>query len=75
MKEHSDTLGEQTIHHLLLYKAHCLLCYCNPPIVATKQVAIGQYYAQLELDKQIELYIDNMEKEIEYLHTLVEIDL
>ena len=74
-KEHSNTLGEQAIHHLFPYKAHRLSCYRNPPIVATEQVAIGQYYAQLELDEQNEFHIDNMEKEIECLHTLVEIEL
>ncbi|MCJ1348461.1 hypothetical protein MMC31_006693, partial [Peltigera leucophlebia] len=64
-KEHSNTLGEQAIHHLFPYNAHCLSCYYNPPIVATEQVAIRQYYAQLELDKQTEFHVDNMEKEIE----------
>ncbi|MCJ1348647.1 hypothetical protein MMC31_006879 [Peltigera leucophlebia] len=43
--------------------------------LATEQVAIGQYYAQLELDEQTEFHVDNMEKEIERLHTLVEIEL
>ena len=33
-KKHSNTLGEQGIHHLFLYKAHRLLSYRNPPIVA-----------------------------------------
>ena len=43
--------------------------------MATEQVAIGQYYVQLELDKQTKFHIDNMKKEIERLHTLVEIEL
>ena len=38
-------------------------------------MAIGQYYSQLELDKQTEFYVDNMEKEIECHHTLVKIEL
>lgn len=40
-----------------------------------KQVAIGQYYVQLKLDKQIEFHVDNMEKEIKRLYMLVEIEL
>ncbi|MCJ1343643.1 hypothetical protein MMC31_001839 [Peltigera leucophlebia] len=74
-KEHSNTLGKQAIHYLFPYKAHCLSCYCNPPIVVTEQVAIEQYYAQLKLDEQTEFHVDNMEKKIERLHMLVEIEL
>ncbi|MCJ1349321.1 hypothetical protein MMC31_007557 [Peltigera leucophlebia] len=74
-KKHSNIFGKQAIYHLFPYKAHCLSCYRNTPIVATEQVAIGQYYVQLELDKQTEFHVDNMEKEIECLHTLVEIEL
>ena len=74
-KKHSNTLDEQVIYNLFSYKAHRLSCYHNLPIVAMEQVAIGQYYAQLELDKQTEFHIHNMEKEIERLHTLVEIEL
>ena len=54
---------------------HYLSYYCNPPIVATEKVVIEQYYAQLELDKQIKFHIDNMEKKIKHLHTLLEIEL
>ena len=57
------------------YKAHHLSCYYNPPIVAIEQVAIGQYYAQLELDEQTKFYIDNIKKEIKRLHMLVKIEL
>lgn len=39
------------------------------------QLAIGQYYTQLELDKQTEFRINNMKKKIECLHMLVEIEL
>ena len=74
-KEHSNILGEQAIHYLFPYKANRLSCYRNLPIVATEQVTIRQYYAQLELDEQTEFHIDNMKKEIERLHTLVEIEL
>ena len=74
-KEHFNTLDEQAIYHLFPHKVHCLSCYCNPSIVATEQVAIGQYYAQLDLDKQTEFHINNMKKENERLHTLVEIKL
>ena len=38
-------------------------------------MAIGQYHAQLELDKQTKFYIDNIENEIECFYTLVEIEL
>lgn len=40
-----------------------------------EQVAIDQYYMQLELDKQTRFYINNIEKEIECLHMLIEIEL
>lgn len=43
--------------------------------MAIDQLAIGQYYAQLELDKQTEFHVDNMKKEIKCLHMLVEIEL
>lgn len=39
-----------------------------------QQLFIRQYNAQLELDKQIEFHIDNMEKKISCLHMLVEIE-
>lgn len=41
--------------------------------MATKQVVIRQYYMQLELDKQIEFHVNNIEKEIEHLYMFVEI--
>ncbi len=43
--------------------------------MATDQVVIRQYYAQLKLDKQTEFHVDNMEKEIERIHMIVEIKL
>lgn len=38
-------------------------------------MAIKQYYAQLELDKQTKFDIDNLIKKIERLYILVEIEL
>lgn len=40
-KKHSNIFGKQTIYHLFLYKVYHLSCYCNFPIVAIDQVAIG----------------------------------
>ena len=38
-------------------------------------MAIRQYYLQLELDEQTKFHIDNMEKEIKCLYTLIKIEL
>lgn len=43
-KELSTLLRKKTIYHLFTYKMHRLSCYCNPPAIATDQLAVRKYY-------------------------------
>lgn len=74
-KEHSNLLSKQAIYHLFLYKAHHLSSYYNLSAVVMDQLAIQKYYAQLELDKQTKFHINNIEKKISCLYTLIKMKL